>query len=334
VWIKFALTPCNINFYGIFEMKHFSANQRTAIFLATVLLSALTAGCGGGGDPTATPTALLLRSTAVLAVPAPVNLGAAGTFAILSKSGVTDVAPSAITGDVGSSPITGAAILVSCSEVTGTIYSVDAAGPAPCVVTNAALLTTAVGDMQAAYTDVAGRTMPDFVNLGAGEVGGLTLTPGLYSWSTGVLISSNVTLNGGPNDVWIFQVAGTLTQASATQVTLTGGAVASNVIWQVAGATTIGTTAHFEGTLLDQTSIAVNTGASVTGRLLAQTAVTLQQNVVTLAGGTGSGTGTGTGTPPSDDNHDKHGDSESESSHHNEHKHGEKPSPSHQNDRS
>jgi len=317
-------------------MKHFNANQRTPIFLATVLLSALTSGCGGGGDATATPTPLMLRSVAVRATPAPVNLGAAGTFVILSKSGVTDVYASAITGDVGSSPITGAAILVSCAEVTGTIYSVDATGPAPCVVTNSALLTTAVGDMQAAYTDVAGRTMPDFVELGAGEVGGLTLTPGLYSWSTGVLISSNVTLTGGPNDVWIFQVAGTLTQASATQVTLTGGAVASNVIWQVAGATTIGTTAHFEGTLLDQTSIAVNTGASVTGRLLAQTAVTLQQNVVTLAAGTGSGTGTGTGsgtgTSPSDDDHEKHGDSEAESSHDNEHSHGEKPVPSRQNE--
>jgi hypothetical protein len=314
----------------IFEMKHFNANQRAPIFLATLLLSALTAGCGGGGDPTVTPTALMLRSTAVRAMPAPVNLGAAGTFAILSKSGVTDVAASAITGDVGSSPITGAAILVSCAEVTGTIYSVDAAGPAPCVVTNAALLTTAVGDMQAAYTDVAGRTMPDFVELGAGEVGGLTLTPGLYSWSTGVLISSNVTLNGGPNDVWIFQVAGTLTQASATQVTLTGGAVASNVIWQVAGATTIGTTAHFEGTLLDQTSIAVNTGASVTGRLLAQTAVTLQQNVVTLATGASSGPG----TPPSDGDHEKSADSDGESSHHNDHRHGEKPAPSSHNDHS
>jgi hypothetical protein len=103
----------------------------------------------------------------------------------------------------------------------------------------------------------------------------------LYKWGTGVLISTDVTLNGGPNDVWIFQVAGTLTQASATRVTLTGGAVAKNVIWQVAGATSIGTTAHFEGILLDQTSIAVNTGASVTGRLLAQAAVTLQQNAVT-----------------------------------------------------
>jgi hypothetical protein len=135
--------------------------------------------------------------------------------------------------------------------------------------------------MQTAYTDAAGRTSPNFTELGAGQIGGLTLVPGLYKWGTGVLISTDVTLSGGPNDVWIFQVAGTLTQASATRVTLSGGALAKNVFWQVAGATAIGTTAHFEGILLDQTSIAVNTGASVTGRLLAQTAVTLQMNAVT-----------------------------------------------------
>jgi hypothetical protein len=135
-----------------------------------------------------------------------------------------------------------------------------------------------------------------------------------------VLISSNVTLNGGPNDVWIFQVPGTLTQASATQVTLTGGAVASNVIWQVAGATTIGTTAHFEGILLDQTSIAVNTGASVTGRLLAQTAVTLQQNAVNQPGTTNPGPG----TPPGGGETEHHGDSESDSSHHADHQDGSK----------
>jgi hypothetical protein len=234
------------------------------------------------GMAIAHPVVWSFRTKAVAsATRASVNLGAAGIFALLSKSGVTDVYASAITGNVGSSPITGAAILISCAEVTGTIYSVDAAGPAPCVVTNAPLLTTAVGDMQAAYTDAAGRTLPDFTELGAGQIGGLTLAPGLYKWGTGVLISTDVTLNGGPNDVWIFQVAGTLTQASATRVTLTGGALAKNVIWQVAGATAIGTTAHFEGILLDQTSIAVNTGASVTGRLLAQTAVTLQMNAVT-----------------------------------------------------
>ncbi len=211
---------------------------------------------------------------------APVNLGAAGAFAILTKSGVTDVYRSTITGDVGTSPITGAAIGLTCSEVTGTIYSVNAAGPLPCRVTNASHLTTAVHNMETAYTDAAGRTLPNFVNLGAGNIGGLTLTPGLYKWTSNVSISTNVTLAGGPNAVWIFQIAGTLTQASATRVTLTGGAQANNVFWQAAGAVAIGTTAHFEGTILAKTMIAMNTASSAHGRLLAQTAVTLQKNAV------------------------------------------------------
>ncbi len=231
-------------------------------------------------------SALLLTTFAaahaIAAAPeAPVYLGAAGTFAILSKTGVTDVYASAITGNVGSSPITGAAILVTCTEVAGVIISVDAAGPLPCTVTNASFLTAAVGDMEAAYLDAQGRSNPDFVDMGAGEIGGLTLAPGLYKWGTGISISTDVTLQGGPNDVWIFQVAGTMVQGNATRVNLTGGALAKNVFWQPAGAVTIGTTAHFEGVVLGKTLIAVNTGASVTGRLLAQTAVTLQMNAIT-----------------------------------------------------
>jgi hypothetical protein len=148
-------------------------------------------------------------------------------------------------------------------------------------VTDASFLTLAVGDMGFAYDDAAGRQSPDITELGAGQIGGLTLAPGLYKWSTGLLISKDVTLSGGPNDVWIFQVAGTLNQANATRVTLTNGALAKNVFWQVAGAVTLGTTAHFEGVVLAKTMIAVNTGASVNGRLLAQTAVTLQMNAVT-----------------------------------------------------
>jgi len=213
--------------------------------------------------------------------PAPVDLGSAGTFAILSKTGITDVPTSAIVGDVGTSPITGAALLLKCKEVSGTIYTVDAAGPLPCRVPNASLLDSAVLDMGLAYADAAGRVGPDFTELGAGQIGGLTLAPGLYKWGTGLLISTDVTLSGGPNDVWIFQVAGTLNQASATRVTLAGGALAKNIFWQVAGAVTIGTTAHFEGVVLAKTLIAVNTGASVNGRLLAQTAVTLQKNAIT-----------------------------------------------------
>ena len=215
------------------------------------------------------------------AAQAPVDLGSAGNFAILSKSGITDVFASAIVGDVGTSPITGAALLLTCGEVSGKIYTVDAAGPLPCAITDATFLTSAVGDMGFAYDDAAGRVAPDFTELGAGEIGGLTLAPRLYKWATGLLITTDVTLSGGPNDVWIFQVAGTLNQANAARVTLAGGAQAKNIFWAVAGAVTIGTTAHFEGVVLAKTMIAVNTGATVNGRLLAQTAVTLQMNAVT-----------------------------------------------------
>jgi hypothetical protein len=216
---------------------------------------------------------------------APVILGRAGTFAILTKTGVTDVPPSAISGDVGASPITGAAIHVKCTEMmAGTIYSVNAAGPLPCRITSPSTLTKAVADMETAYTDAAGRKLPNSTNLGAGQIGGLTLAPGLYKWTTGVSISEDVTLKGGGDAVWIFQIAGHLTQASATKVILAGGALRKNVFWQTAGAVSIGTTADFEGVLLAKTKIAMKTGASANGRLFAQTAVTLEKNAVKRPG--------------------------------------------------
>ena len=209
-----------------------------------------------------------------------VRLGVAGDFAILSKSGITNVYRSAVTGDIGTSPITGAAIHLTCAEVTGTIYTVDAAGPLPCRVINARRLTTAVSNMQTAYTDAAGRSNPDFLNLGAGNIGGRTLTPGLYKFTSAVVIPSNITISGGQNDVWIFQIAGTLNMSSAVRITLVGGAKAKNIFWQTAGAVTLGTTSHFEGTILGKSGINLQTGASANGRLLAQTAVTLQMNTV------------------------------------------------------
>ena len=213
--------------------------------------------------------------------PRAVNLGKAGSFVILSKTGITDVHPSVVKGDVGVSPITGAALLLRCTEVAGKVYTDDAAGPLPCRVTDPSSLTRAVEDMDFAYDDAAGRVLPDFINLGAGEIGGRTLAPGLYKWATDVSISKDVTLSGGAHTVWIFQIAGKLKQASATHVILTGGALAKNIFWQVAGAVMIGTTAHLEGVVLAKTLIAINTEASVNGRLLAQTAVTLQMNAVT-----------------------------------------------------
>ena len=211
----------------------------------------------------------------------PVNLGIAGDFAILSKTGITDVYKSAITGDIGTSPITGAAILVSCTEVVGTIYTVDAAGPLPCSVPNATRLTAAVGDMQTAYTDAAGRINPDFLNLGAGNIGGKTLTPGLYKWTTALTIPTDITISGNSTDVFIFQVAGTLKLSSAVRMTLIGGVQAKNIFWVVSDAVTCGTTSHFEGNILGMTGINFQTHATINGRLLAQTAVTLQMNDVT-----------------------------------------------------
>ena len=223
----------------------------------------------------------------VMAAQAPVNLGTAGNYVILAKSGISTIPTSAVTGDIGVSPIdstgiTGFSLMLTAGsafstsvQVIGKVYAPDYADPTP------ANLTTAIGDMQTAYTDAAGRTIPDFTELGAGEIGGLTLVPGLYKWGTDVLITTDVTLSGGPNDVWIFQIAGGITQASGKQVNLTGGAQAKNIFWQSFGVVSLGTTAHFEGIIMAQTSINLGTGASVNGRLLAQTAVTLDANAVT-----------------------------------------------------
>lgn len=224
------------------------------------------------------------------AAQAPVNLGAAGNFAILAKSGISTVPPSAVTGDMGVSPIDSTALtgfslvldgtteFATSAQVTGKIYAASYAPPTP------ANLTTAVSDMETAFTDAAGRTLPDHTELGAGNIGGLTLAPGLYKWGTGVTIPADVTLAGGPEAVWIFQIAGNLDIASDKAVILSGGAQARNIFWQVTGGVGVdlGTRSRFEGIILAQKAINLQTGASITGRLLAQTAVTLDANTVTF----------------------------------------------------
>ena len=212
---------------------------------------------------------------------AAVNLGTAGNFAILSKSGISTTGTTSIIGDIGVSPIAATAItgfglildssgtFSTSSLVTGKVYAAIYAAPTP------ANLTTAVSDMQTAYTNAAGRTLPTATELGAGNIGGLPLAPGLYKWGPGVIIPTNVTLSGGANDVWIFQIAQTLTVSSGVHVILSGGAQAKNIFWQVAGKTTLGTTSVFNGNILDKTAIVLNRGATLNGRALAQTAVTL-----------------------------------------------------------
>jgi hypothetical protein len=251
----------------------------------SMLLILLLGGCKKDLGSSSSAGLAPMQSTAALKIETQkqggVNLGVAGNFVVLSKSGITNVYKSAITGDIGSSPITGAAIHVTCAEVTGSIYAVNAAGPLPCSIIDASRLTTAVSDMQTAYTDAAGLSNPDFLNLGAGDIGGKTLTPGLYKWTTSLLIPTDITLEGSSNDVWIFQVAGTLNMSSSVRITLSGGAQAKNIFWQTAGAVTLGTTSHFEGIILGATGINLQTGASINGRMMAQTAVTLQMNTVT-----------------------------------------------------
>jgi hypothetical protein len=131
-----------------------------------------------------------------------------------------------------------------------------------------------------AYNDAAGRA-PDYTEIGAGNIGGLNLGPATYKWGTGVSIPSNVTLTGGPNDVWIFQIAQGLTVGSGVEIILAGGALPQNIYWQTFAAADFGTTSKFKGVILSQTSIAMRTGASINGRLFAGTAVTLDQNAVT-----------------------------------------------------
>jgi len=207
-----------------------------------------------------------------------VDLGTAGSYAILAKSGISTVPASAVTGDLGISPasatyITGFSLTADATnvfstsqQVTGRVYAADYTSPTP------ANMTTAIGDMEHAFTDAAGRA-PGVTELGAGNIGGMTLAPGVYKWGTGLLIPTDVTLDGGATDAWLFQIAQDLTVSSATSVVLTGGALPQNVIWQVSGRVELGTTAHFEGIALCQTAIVLGTGASVNGRLLAQTAV-------------------------------------------------------------
>ncbi len=228
--------------------------------------------------------------TALAAGPQPVDIGTADDFVILSKTGITEATPASthITGNIGTSPITGAAITLACSEmVTGTIYTVDATGPA-CKVVDPTRLITAISDMETAYTDAAGRTIPDFTNLYAGILDGQTLVPGLYKYTTGVTIGStpgaDVTLSGGANDVWIFQISGNLTLANGSSVKLIGGALAKNVFWQVGGPTgaILGTTSTFEGNILSAKQVTIASGAVLNGRALAQTQVTLNGNTITV----------------------------------------------------
>ncbi len=265
----------------------------TARFAPTVILNALTTYTAGLSRSVADLEGNKMEASyewsftiaAAGSGPAPVLLGTAGNFAILAKTAISTVPDSHITGDIGVSPaaetfLTGFS-QTKCTgystspQVVGFMYAADMTPPTP------TMMTTAISDMETAYTDAAGRPTPNFVNLGTGEIGGQTLVAGLYNWGSSVTISSNLSISGASNDVWIFQISGDLSLSGGFSVLLSGGAQARNIFWQVAGETTLETASHFEGVILCQTAIIMNTGASMNGKALAQSNVALDK--VTLS---------------------------------------------------
>ncbi len=237
----------------------------------------------------------------VYAAQLPVDLGTAGDYVILTKTGISTTGTTSITGDIGVSPIDHTAItgfdligdpttdtFLTSALVTGKIYAANLVPPTP------SNIGTSISNMETAFTDAQGRTTDsspeDTTELGAGDISGMTIVPGLHKWSTGVLINTGgsgdtqgITLDcsSNPNGVFIFQIAQDLTIGNGARITLID-CQAKNIFWAVDGGTgvSIGTTAHVEGNILASKGIVFNTGATLNGRALAQTAVTLDANTV------------------------------------------------------
>jgi hypothetical protein len=225
--------------------------------------------------------------------PPTVDLGTAGNYVILAASAITATAGTYVTGDLGISPaaasdMTGFGLVLDSSGqfstssiVSGSVYASDYTTPTP------ANLDTAVSNMMVAYNDSANRITPDEINKGAGDLAGLIIAPGLYNWTTGVDVTTgSVTFSGTASDVWILQINGGLTLANGVAVALTGGADPAHIFWQVSGQVTLGTTSVMKGIILCKTAIVMNNGATLEGRALAQTAVTMDANAVAPPGTT------------------------------------------------
>jgi uncharacterized repeat protein (TIGR02543 family) len=218
-----------------------------------------------------------------------VDLGLSGNYAILAEAGISTTGNTTVTGNMGISPaaatyitgfalnLTSGASYATSSLLTGKIYAPGYANPTP------ANLTTAVDNMRTAFTTGNGLA-PGTTELLSGNLNGQTLAAGVYKWSTGLSITNGITLDGGGDDcaMFVFQIAQDLTVANGTIITLANGAHAENIYWLVAGSgAMLGTTVQFQGNLLSKTLISLNTGATINGRLMAQTEVTLNANSVT-----------------------------------------------------
>lgn len=269
------------------QLKQTTMNRikETLIFtLATVVslvMVILFTGCKKDDDDTKNTSTVEIPVQTV--VQATVNMQSSANYVILAGSLISNVPTSALRGDIGLSPAAGSNISgFGDTEITGTIYTTDASGPAGSVA-DATGLTAAKGHLTTAYNDAAGRTSTDIVLL-ADNIGGLTLTPGLYKSSGSLEISSgDLTFDalGNANAVFIIQIASTLSTTSGRKIFLSGGALASNIFWQVGTSATLGSNSVFKGTILADQSISLNTGAVVNGRLLARIgAVTIEGSTI------------------------------------------------------
>jgi hypothetical protein len=218
--------------------------------------------------------------------PATVNLASSAQFAVLAATEITSVPTDAIGGNVGLSPAARSHISgLTGVEVNGTIFAADDSGAV------AAMLNQAQSDLSAAYINASPANRPGGIDVssyggGAGELGGRTLAPGLYASAPGSysITTLNLTLDGGgnPNAIWIFQMADTLQILSGRQVLLSGGAQAANIFWQVGTSATLYTYSVCQGTIMAAQSVALQTGATLLGRALAENgAVTLDANTIT-----------------------------------------------------
>ncbi|MBA3704356.1 MAG: DUF3494 domain-containing protein [Bacteroidetes bacterium] len=228
-------------------------------------------GCKKKHEATPTPTGTTNPQVIPVqtTVQPTIQLAGASSLAILSGSSITNTGATVVTGDMGLSPGTSIGGFPP-GILNGTQHINDA-------IANQAKL-----DLTAAYNDAAGRTCTDIVTL-SGNIGGLTLTPGLYKSTSSLAISSgDLTFDakGNANAVFIIQIASTLTTTSGRKVILSGGASASNIFWQVSSSATFGTTSVFKGTVMAMQSVSFNTGATLDGRALAR------NGTITMAGNT------------------------------------------------